>query len=137
MVNCDLEQELQQNLGADGKPLWTGKPKAGVVFRSSDVLMIPFSLLWCGFACFWEFSVVSTKAPFFFKLWGIPFVLVGLYIVIGRFFVDAAKRKKTVYGLTKDRVIIKSRLLSQEIKSLNIKTISDISLRQSENKAEQ
>ena len=32
-------------------------------------------------------------------LWGIPFVLVGLYIVFGRFFVDAKQREKTCVAI--------------------------------------
>ncbi len=55
--------------------------------------MIPFSIMWAGFALFWEFMVLMTDAPFFFKLWGIPFVLVGLYMLIGRFVVDAMQKE--------------------------------------------
>lgn len=90
--------------------------------------MIPFSLLWGGFALFWETSVFSSGAPLLFKLWGIPFVLVGLYMVVGRFFVDAQKRANTIYGITSDRIIIKSGIFNRDIKSLNIRTLSDITL---------
>jgi hypothetical protein len=72
----------------------------------------------------------STGAPFFFKLWGIPFVLVGLYMTIGRFFMDARKRANTAYGITSERIIIKSGIVNSEIKSLHIRTLSDITLTQ-------
>ena len=130
MTNFDLEEELRPNLSSGEKLIWTGKPKTGIVFRSSDVFMIPFSLLWGGFALFWETGVIATGAPFFFKLWGIPFVLVGIYITVGRFFVDAKKRANTIYGITSDRIIIKSGIFSREIKSLNIRTLSDITISQ-------
>lgn len=128
MTNFDLEEELRPVLSSGEKLIWTGKPKPGIIFRSSDVFMIPFSLLWGGFALFWESSVFATGGPFFFKLWGIPFVLVGLYVIFGRFFVDARKRANTIYGLTSDRIIIKSGLFRREIKSLNIRTLSDVTL---------
>lgn len=128
MIDTTSSGIITKELGANEKLLWTGRPKQGIILRGSDALLIPFSLLWCGFAIFWESSVINTNAPFFFRLWGIPFVLIGLYIVAGRFFVDANQRSKTYYGLTDDRVIIVSGLFQKKIKTLNLQTISDISL---------
>lgn len=90
--------------------------------------MIPFSLLWGGFALFWESSVIREGAPGFFALWGIPFVLAGIYVTVGRFFVDARIRRNTSYAVTGDRVIIRSGLLAPSTKSLNIRTLSDLTL---------
>lgn len=128
MIDYEIENELRANLATDEKLIWTGRPKTGFVLRSSDAFLIPFSLFWAGFAVFWETSVVYGEAPFFFMLWGIPFLLVGLYITIGRFWVDAKKRANTIYGITSDRIIIKSGIFSRDIKSLNIRSLSDISL---------
>ena len=93
-MNGDLRDQfdLQGYLGPGEKLLWSGQPEAGLKLRGSDAIVIPFSLMWAGFALFWEYSVLGTNAPLFFKLWGIPFVLVGLYMVVGRFFVDAWMR---------------------------------------------
>ncbi len=124
----NLHSELIEHLDHDETLLWTGKPKQGISFKSSDFFIIPFSIIWGGFAIFWEYSVITTDAPFFFKLWGIPFVLVGLYMIFGRFFYDSVSRKNTTYGITKDRIIIKSGVFKKSIKSLNIKTLSDITL---------
>jgi hypothetical protein len=90
--------------------------------------MIPFSLLWGGFAFFWEASVVSSGAPAFFAFWGIPFVLVGAYIIVGRFFADARLRRATVYGLTSTRVIVLTGLFARRVKSLSLRTLTDLSL---------
>jgi|HubBroStandDraft_1064217.scaffolds.fasta_scaffold14900_6 hypothetical protein len=79
---------------------WTCAAPGGIVIRTSDWLAIPFSLLWTAFAIVWESLTFYGPAPVFFRLWGIPFVLVGLYVTVGRFFVDAALRARTSYVLT-------------------------------------
>ena len=120
--------EIEKLLSSGERLLWSGRPRGGVRFRPADAFMVPFSLLWCGFAIFWETSVVTKGAPFFFMLWGIPFILVGLYIVFGRFFVDARTREGTLYGLTSERIIIVSGLFSRQTKSLQLRAVSEISL---------
>lgn len=107
------------------RQLWTGAPKQGLVLRAADAFLIPFSFLWAGFAVYWEVSVLRTSAPGFLALSGIPFVAAGAYISVGRFFVDSWRRAHTSYGLTSERVIIRSRT---SMKSLNLRTLSDITL---------
>ena len=98
------------------------------MLRAQDAFLIPFSLLWCGFAIFWEAGVVSGGAPWVFKLWGIPFVLVGLYVVAGRFVVEVKQRARTVYGITSSRVIIISGLLRESVQSIQLHGLHDVSL---------
>jgi hypothetical protein len=119
---------IEGELGPQERLLWAGQPRAGLIVRPSDAFLIPFSLLWGGFAVFWEYSVVTDGAPFFFMVWGIPFVLVGLYFIFGRFLVDRKQREKTTYGLTNERVVIVSGLFGRTVKSLNLRTLSDVSL---------
>jgi PH (Pleckstrin Homology) domain-containing protein len=130
VVDYFIENELTPALGQGEKLLWAGKPKTGVVFRNSDFFLIPFSLLWGGFAFFWEFTVLGSGGPTFFSLFGLPFVVVGLYITIGRFFIDAYKRAHTLYGITEERVIIKSGILSSSITSVNIKALQGLTFSQ-------
>jgi hypothetical protein len=61
-------------------------------------------------------------------LWGVPFVLVGLYIIIGRFFFDAKLREGTIYGLTNKRAIIISGLLSKKTTSISLKNIPEVQI---------
>lgn len=122
------EDVIRRELGASEQSLWIGRPRQGFVLRATDALLIPFSVLWGGFAIFWEVEVLANGAPLFFAIWGIPFVLVGLYIIFGRFWVDARQRARTVYAVTSERVLIISGLFARRIKSLSIDTLSDVLL---------
>lgn len=122
--------EISFDLDRGERLLWSGVPQQGIVFRSSDVFLIPFSLMWGGFALFWEFGVLSSPAPGFMAVWGVPFVFIGLYITVGRFFVDARIRRRTTYGVTTDRVIIADGLIAPRLKSLNLSTLTDVTLKQ-------
>jgi Bacterial PH domain len=124
-------QVISSLIGRDERLLWSAQPRQGIFLRSTDAYLIPFSLLWGGFALFWEGSVVNSNAPVFFRLWGIPFVLVGLYLIVGRFFADARLRSRTYYGLTTERIVIVSGLFSRTTKSLQLRTLSEVSLAES------
>lgn len=98
--------EIERMLQPDEHLLWYGRPQQGLRFAPQDAFQIPFSLLWGGFAIFWEAGVLLRGAPLFFAIWGIPFVGMGLYLIAGRFFVDRARRAGTYYGLTSRRALI-------------------------------
>ena len=70
----------------------------------------------------------TDRAPLFFALRGVPFVLVGLYLIAGRFFVDARQRENAVFAVTNQRVLILSGLFTRKITSLNVRTLSEMSL---------
>ena len=127
-MDPNAQLKISSRLESGESLIWAGVPRQGLLLRASDTFMIPFSLLWGGFAIFWELGVISTDAPFFFMLWGIPFVLVGLYMIVGRFFVDARVRGNTFYGLTDRRAIIVSGIFNMSTKSLPLRTLTDISL---------
>jgi hypothetical protein len=137
----DPDSAIGPELGKDEKLLWAGQPRQGIVFRAADIFMIPFSLMWGGFAIAWEVMAIymltaageeEEGAPLaftiIFPLFGVPFVLAGLYFIFGRFIVDAKRRAKTFYGLTNQRIIVVSGLRTRKLKSLNLKTLSEVSL---------
>jgi Bacterial PH domain len=129
------DEVIEAELGPGERLLWAGRPPLGLKLRAADAVLIPFSLMWGGFAIFWETMVVRGGAPWFFVLWGIPFVLIGLYLIAGRFVVDARQRAKTFYAVTSERVIIVSGLFLRRVKSLNLDTLTDVSLTERNNGA--
>ena len=53
-------------------------------------------------------TAASSGGPFFFWAFGLPFVAVGMYMVAGRFWVDARLRARMTYAVTNERVILRS-----------------------------
>jgi hypothetical protein len=119
---------IRSELDAVEKLLWAGRPRLGLMLRPADATMIPFSLMWGGFAIFWESMVVANGAPWFFAIWGVPFILIGLYLIFGRFLVDAWQRGRTYYGISSERIIIVSGLANRRVRSLNVATLSDVTM---------
>ena len=113
-MNIESQQLFQKELLKDEKILWSGQPDTSIIFTKMDAFLVPFSIMWGGFAVFWELSVIVSGAPFFFMLWGIPFVLVGLYFIFGRFIYKKKKKENTHYAVTNKRVLILSKNDFQE-----------------------
>lgn len=114
--------------------LWTGQPSPAVIFHKEDVLLIPFSLLWGGFAIFWEAGVSgywgsgshSGKPWIFGMLFGAVFVLMGQYFIWGRFFLTAWEKRRTYYAVTNRRVIVVQQGFTRRMASAYIDTLSNL-----------
>ena len=95
---------------------WAGRPDPSVIFHTEDWFVVPFSLLWGGFAIFGFLEAtrlreILTEEPgASFRplgaIWGGAFALVGQYFIWGRFFHARWRKKHTLYALTDRRVLI-------------------------------
>ena len=134
---------VEECLESGERLLWEGQPKQGVRLQAADAFMIPFSFMWGGFAIFWELAALglfgfgphakgSSHDPMMvrliFPLWGIPFVVIGLYIMFGRFFYDAEMRKRTWYAITDQRVLILKNLFSRNVVSFEYRNLPGLNL---------
>lgn len=112
---------FQDDLRPGEKLLWTGQPNPNRIFSAADGCAMPFSLMWGGFAFYWEFMVVSqylqpgNNMPIIMPLWGIPFCLVGLYLIFGRFIALWYQRKATYYAVTDQRLIFLVNLKQRKV----------------------
>jgi hypothetical protein len=120
--------EIQSNLLSGEHVLWSGEPGKGIVFTGRDVFMIPFSLMWCAFAIFWTFAATGDGAPIFFTLWGMMFVLIGVFFVFGRFVADMMLRRNMIYALTDRRVLISRSGLAAKFTALRLDALPDVKL---------
>ncbi|WP_205196090.1 hypothetical protein [Brevundimonas huaxiensis] len=117
-------------LSSDEDILWTGQPKQGVMFTGKDIFLVPFTLLWGGFALFWNVTVwmipdAGEGAAWFMRLWGLPFLCVGLYMIAGRFIHDAMIRKTLFYAVSNQRILI---LRGRKLTSMEIRRLPKLEL---------
>ena len=110
-IDQDAYAAISPELLSGESVVWAGQPSRKVIFHPSDGFMIPFSLLWGGFAIVWESMVVAPaqnnagETSIFMMLWGIPFIVIGQYLIWGRFFHDACLKKRTFYAVTNRRIL--------------------------------
>lgn len=118
---------FQKHLIKGETVLWQGQPEVDILFSSADIFLVPFSLLWGGFAIFWEVSVFRTISSqpeaIFGALFGIPFVLIGLYFMFGRFVYKKWKKLRTWYAITDKRILIVTKAIRENIQILYINTL--------------
>jgi hypothetical protein len=126
-------EALQPELTSGESILWAAQPETSIIFHRDDFFLIPFSLLWGGFSIFWEAAAAGMGphanghgAPFFFLLWGVPFVLIGQYMIWVRFFVAAWKKRRTFYALTNRRVLVVQNGWSRKTASAYLDTLSTL-----------
>jgi hypothetical protein len=127
--------ELEKELAAGERLLWSGRPLEGVRLRRIDAFLIPFSLVWLGLAVFW--GMRAWQAPpeegsgtkwvlavlSFLCLW------IGWYAGVGRLVLEAGQRGRTAYGITNRRVLAITRGRSRKVRSLEHDRIADVQLR--------
>jgi len=106
-------QKIQAELMSGESVYWAGIPDPRVIFHSDDWTTIPFSLVWTGFFVFWEAEALGvwgktsrSGGNTFMVLWGIPFLVIGNYMVWGRFLADAWLKRRTYYAVTNRRVLV-------------------------------
>lgn len=113
-IDSGAAMKVQTEMTSGERVYWAGMPNPRVIFHTDDWAAIPFTLIWTGFFVFWEANALGIwgSAPrrggsnLFMVLWGIPFLIIGNYMVWGRFLVDAWLKRRTYYAVTNRRILI-------------------------------
>ena len=104
--NIDTDYSFADiHIGPGDRVLWKGKPEKGITVRPEQLALIPFGLFFTVFAIFWISIAMQSGA---FAIFGVPFVLIGLYMLGGGFIVNEHMKKSTAYVIT-DKAIIRKR----------------------------
>lgn len=108
----DLRYELSSELRSDETVLWTGKPNGAQFFTAGSGCAMVFGLAWLAFSLFWESMAIKGAisqggVAWGMVLFGIPFVMIGVGLVVGLPLAEYNSRNNTVYAITSHRVIVK------------------------------
>lgn len=134
MIASDSEalQRILVFIPPSEKLLWAGKPAPGLRFRLRDLFFVAFGLFWLGFGLVFgwaSFRADSVYAQLFGLFFGVFSLLIGFYLVIGKYFIDARVRANTVYGLTDRRVAIISKNPSPALFLIDFENITSVRLK--------
>lgn len=115
---------IESELEPGERLLWSGRPQGGRLLRRRDAVAVPFVLLWCvgAFLMAWDpdRGAPDPLAAFF--------VAGGLYLLFGRFVLDAHRRARTAYALTNRRVVIVSEARGRHVVSVPLATLQHVGL---------
>lgn len=127
LVSMPPPPEIIAALDRGERVVWSGRPRQGLMLRGIDAFAIPFALLWTSIPLVGALSTLrGPKGNYFALIPTLPFILIGLYILVGRFFIDAAQRRRTFYALTNERILIVSGMWTRNVRSLSLGSLGQI-----------
>lgn len=112
--------------------IWQGQPKQGFRLAPQDLFAVPFAAFWLFIVSMMFVFAASGDAkqvdPLAYLIMPI-FLLIGVYMLIGRFLVDRMARRKTHYFLTTERAVIEAGLFRPSRRSVSLAAVPEIRLR--------
>jgi len=113
-IPTQLRQKINKELEPHESIRWVGQPRPNTSSLIISCLVVfLFAIPWTAFAVFWTYGVLGYKIPdlragfqpeYLFALFGVPFILVGLGLLLSPFWIWRTALKK-VYLITNKRAI--------------------------------
>jgi hypothetical protein len=122
------EEVIAQELVPGEDLLWAGRAHRGLFCESTDWVVAILGLMICAFAVYWDVTAILAGAPLPMLVFGALIFVSLFYLSFGRFLLEAWERSRASYGVTTERVIIVSKSFRRSVTSLNLDTITDLSL---------
>ena len=108
---------------------WEDQPDRQIQIRKSDLVMIPLSLVYAGFIGFISFGfIMADKRDYMMLSVLLPFMLIAAYVVVGRFYYDAYKRRRTWFAITSKRVLIVTKAPGLKVQSIPLTSIGGVAV---------
>lgn len=112
--------------------IWQGQPTQGFRLSPQDAFAVPFAAFWL-FMVSMMFLLAFTGEmkkidPLTYVIMPV-FLLIGLYMLIGRFVVDRLARRRVRYYLTTERAVIESGLVRSNRRSISLAAAPEIRFR--------
>lgn len=125
---ADTAPEVSAYLDTGERILWSGVPVRGIIFRAEDAYFLPFGIFWLGFNLLLAAAAFSSgSAPGGALIIFLPFLVIGFYLVPGRFLWDADVRGQTFYAITNRRAIIFRRVPWRRFETIGLMGATQIS----------
>ncbi len=131
----DLQLQIKPYLDVSEDILWCDKPVKKFVFTANDIFTTLFGVVWLAFSLFWVISAFYATGRSdatmlkIFPFFGMPFVLVGLYLLFFRHIFSAIKRKNMIYALTNKRALVVHTGKRQYVQEYRYEDISNIQIK--------
>ena len=98
---------VQSYLSGGEYVLWQGKPGKVRLLDPFYLSTALFAIPWLAFCGYWEYMAIRSGGNFM-VLWGVPFILVGLYMLVGRPLNAIRLRGRTCYVSTNRKLLIRA-----------------------------
>jgi hypothetical protein len=83
---------------------WCGRPDPAVLFAPGDGQLFVIGLSVGGYGVWWTAGAWVETGPAE-AVAGLPLLLFGFYMLAGRFLIKRARKRRTVYGVTRGRAL--------------------------------